>query len=180
MRKVISYKPSLGETALVILSEVLRASLSTFYPHPYYHAFCRHAHRRSLYNAIKRLERKNLIGVRSRSGREEWSLTSEGERVARVLKAKLNQRQGNWDKKWRLVIFDVPEKIRGRRDFLRKELHSLGFHQLQKSVWASPYPMPPEFDDIFSELSLGNSFRVVVADKIKDDSDLRSVFFPSV
>lgn len=181
MKRIVSYKPSLGETALAILDDVVTATLKTLYPHPYYHQFCQHTHHRSFANAVRRLERKNLVGIRTRDGQEFWSLTKEGEKFVRLIKARMhyagNQR---WDKKWRLVVFDIPEKIRGRRDYLRKELNYLGFHQLQKSVWVSPYPLPPEFSEIVSELNLGKNYRLVVAESVDSDSDLRALFFPSV
>lgn len=180
MRRVITYQLTLGETALAVLDAVTTATLATFYPHPYYHQFCVHAHRRSFYNALKRLERKHLVGAKQKDGREEWYLTDEGERLARRLKLKLEYaRQRRWDGKWRLVAFDVPERIRGRRDFLRKELHALGCHQLQKSVWVTPHPLPGEFFEITAELGLGRHFRVVTAETISEDHDLRSIFFPS-
>lgn len=181
MKRIISYKPTLGESLLLMLEGVITATVKTLYPHPYYHLFCRHANPRSLYNALKRLEYKNLVGSKLKGGREGWELTPEGEKAVRVLKAKMEYaRVGRWDKKWRMIIFDVPEKIRDRRNHLRKELISFGFHQLQKSVWVSPYPLPSEFFEIMSELNLGNGFRLVVAEKIDSDADLRSIFFPTV
>lgn len=181
MRRFITYKLSLGETALAILDELATATLKTFYPHPYYHQFCAHVHRRSFYNALKRLERKHLVGVKQRGGSEGWQLTDEGEKAARRLKMKLVQaRARRWDQKWRLIIFDVPERIRGRRDFLRRELQSLGLHQLQKSVWAAPHPLPEEFFAIMGELDLGKHLRVVTAERIEDDGDLKDIFFPKV
>jgi len=179
MRRIITYKLTLGEAALVILDDIVTGTLATFYPHPYYHTFCSHAHRRSFYNALKRLERTYLVGRKGRRRGEQWYLTPEGEQVVRRLRVKLvYARKRRWDGKWRLVIFDVPERIRGRRDFLRKELVAMGFHQLQKSVWVTPYPLPDDFFDIMDELELGKHFRIVTADGIRDDGDLRTVFFP--
>lgn len=154
--------------------------MEAFYPHPYYHRFCHHANRRSFANAVRRLERRHLVGAKADGGREGWYLTPEGERLTRRLKMKLAQAAAKrrWDHKWRIVIFDIPEKLRGRRDFLRKELREFDFHQLQKSVWVSPYPILAEFSFIASELGLGKHFRVVLAENIEDDSDLRTVFFP--
>jgi hypothetical protein len=39
-----------------------------------------------------------------------------------------------WDKKWRVVIFDIPERHRGLRDVFRKRLRQLSLYQLQKST----------------------------------------------
>lgn len=44
-----------------------------------------------------------------------------------------------------VVVFDVPEKERKKRDYLRLELVSLGFQQLQKSVWLGHGPLPENF-----------------------------------
>ena len=181
MRRFITYKLSLGETALIILDELATATLKTFYPHPYYHQFCTHAHRRSFYNALKRLERKHLVGVKLRGAAEGWHLTDEGGKAAGRRRMKLAQaRARRWDRKWRLIIFDIPERIRRRRDFLRRELQSLGLHQLQKSVWVAPYSFPEEFFVIMGELDLGKHFRIVTAERIEDDCDLKDIFFPKV
>lgn len=181
MRRIISYQPTIGETALLILGDVVEGALKTFYPHPYYHAYCRHAHPRSLYKAIRNLERRNLVAAKSRGRGEEWSLSGAGKRRLALLRMKLAYAKARkWDGKWRLIIFDIPERRRSRRDFLRQELRALGFHQLQKSAWVSPYSLPPEFTEIFLELAVGKGFRVVTADKIEGDDDLRSIFFPAV
>src|SRR3989344_9211739 len=44
-----------------------------------------------------------------------------------------------WDKKWRILIFDVDESKRPIRDKLRRSLISVGFQRLQDSVWIYPY-----------------------------------------
>jgi len=48
----------------------------------------------------------------------------------------------------------VPEKMRGKRDLLRKELAAFGFMQLQKSVWAYPYKLPEEFIDLWKNAGI--------------------------
>lgn len=181
MRRIVSYQPTIGETILLILDEIATAAVATFYPHPYYHKFCAHVHRRSLYTALRRLERRYLVGARRGGGREEWRLTPAGEKLARALRWKLQHtRHQRWDGKWRLVIFDVPERIRDRRNFLRRELVALGLHQLQKSAWVTPYPLLGEFSDIVHELGLDKHFRIVTAESIDGDRDLRAHFSPRI
>src|SRR3989344_3665753 len=105
MRRIITFQLTLGETALAILGDLVTATLAAFHPHPYYPAFCAHARPKSFYNALRRLERKNFVGRRDRSGREEWHLTEVGEKLVRRIKAKLSySKQQRWDGKWRLVI----------------------------------------------------------------------------
>ncbi len=45
-----------------------------------------------------------------------------------------------WDRKWRLVMFDIPEFRRKYRSAFSRKLRSLGLYQMQKSVWVCPYP----------------------------------------
>ena len=45
----------------------------------------------------------------------------------------------NWDGKWRLFIFDIPEENRSKRDQIRKKLKSLGLYNIQRSVFAYPH-----------------------------------------
>jgi len=44
-----------------------------------------------------------------------------------------------WDKKWRLVIYDVPDKKKGRRNQLRTFLYDRGFGKVQESCMVSCY-----------------------------------------
>jgi CRISPR/Cas system-associated endoribonuclease Cas2 len=43
-----------------------------------------------------------------------------------------------------IVAFDVPEKEKGKRAWLRQALKSVGFRMIQKSVWFGRAEIPPE------------------------------------
>lgn len=45
-----------------------------------------------------------------------------------------------WDKKWRLLLFDIPESKRDARTAFTGRLKLLGFQILQQSVWIHPFP----------------------------------------
>jgi phenylacetic acid degradation operon negative regulatory protein len=49
-----------------------------------------------------------------------------------------------WDRRWRLVLFDVPVAQGAARDRLRRHLRGRGFGYLQNSVWISPDPLEEE------------------------------------
>lgn len=53
-----------------------------------------------------------------------------------------------WDRKWRIVFFDIPEKTRQARDALRSKLKELGFYEMQKSVFVFPFECRDEIDFI--------------------------------
>ena len=49
------------------------------------------------------------------------------------------------EKELNIVIFDVPETQRRKRDWLRGTLVQLGFSKLQQSVWMGKNKLPKEF-----------------------------------
>ncbi len=64
-----------------------------------------------------------------------------------------------WDKKWRLVMFDIPESQRDIRDKLRRSLSSLGLGILQASVWISTRDIKDKIDKISKRLKLEGKIR---------------------
>ncbi|PIR82664.1 CRISPR-associated endonuclease Cas2 [Candidatus Kaiserbacteria bacterium CG10_big_fil_rev_8_21_14_0_10_59_10] len=87
--------------------------------------------------AIERLKELEFVRVRG----EKLSITSDGKgalgatvhQTLELLNAKA------WDGKWRIVIFDIPERYRTLRNRIRALLKSAGFVQLQQSVWVFPH-----------------------------------------
>lgn len=51
-----------------------------------------------------------------------------------------------WDNKWRIVMFDIPESHKVRRNSLTQKLKQLGFKQLQRSVWIHPFSCRMEIE----------------------------------
>lgn len=71
-----------------------------------------------------------------------------------------------WDKKWRLVIFDIPQELHLARVKFRKKLINLGFFMLQKSVFVLPYPCHEEIGDICEQLNISDYIDIVTAEDI--------------
>jgi DNA-binding transcriptional regulator PaaX len=92
--------------------------------------------------AVHRLRERKLIKmIRAQNG-WRYELTEKGQ-IALIkyeIKQKPVPKQKHWDKKWRIVIFDVREKRKMHRNAIRGLLISLGFKLLNKSVWIFPYP----------------------------------------
>lgn len=88
----------------------------------------------ALAKAVKRLRENGWIDFVS-DKELALRLTNEGRTQALWTKMKLGNEK--WDGKWRLVIWDIPEKRRNARDLFRHQLKQLGFKQFQQSVWTS-------------------------------------------
>lgn len=99
-------------------------------------------------------------------GKEGIILTREG--INKVIKAKfkLFQKRKRKDGKWIMVIFDIPEKKRFSRDFLRKTLYLLGYKMLQQSVWVSPYDVYKETQNFIQRGSLDSYVKMFLIKEI--------------
>ncbi|MFH1771282.1 MAG: CRISPR-associated endonuclease Cas2 [Candidatus Omnitrophota bacterium] len=55
------------------------------------------------------------------------------------IEEKNNKHKKKWDKKWRLLIYDIPEEKKRRRNRLRRYIKDLGYGKVQDSCWVSCY-----------------------------------------
>ena len=98
------------------------------------------------------LKRRGLIDVLKAGKQITYTLTPAGAYRLQAL-----QLEGiripipkAWDRKWRLVAFDVPiSSSRQRQEFVAK-LQSLDFFMLQKSLWVYPFPCFSQVEAIAS------------------------------
>ena len=87
-----------------------------------------------------------------------YRITEKGEEAIDSILNALKPNK-NWDKKWRLVMFEVPETDRSLRDKLRRSLAALGMGLLQASVWVTMDNIKDKIDDIAKSLNLENKIR---------------------
>src|SRR3989344_7082649 len=115
MKRTIVYKPYLGEVALAILLDAGKSLIKGFFPHPYFHTYCESCPEVSFRRSLERLRRKKHIHARKGKYGLEYTLTKEGQKLAKKVKFRLEfSKNKKWDGKWRIIIFDIPEKVRGK------------------------------------------------------------------
>ncbi|MDD2935259.1 MAG: hypothetical protein PHX25_02175 [Candidatus Pacebacteria bacterium] len=128
--------------------------------------------------AIKNLVEKGLIVIEIKNDKRFVRLTKKGEeQLAKYklgdLKIKIPRK---WDKKWRVIIFDIKESRRVTRDVLRATLNKLGFVKLQNSVWVFPYDCEDLTIMLKSDLFLGKDVLYMTVDKLENDRWLKESF----
>ncbi len=100
------------------------------------------AYRNGFLRQLYRLEKQQLIEQQPGNHEDRlYRLTQAGQICAlggRDPEVKWNR---FWDGRWRLVLFDVPESFRAKRNQLRRYLRNRGFGYLQNSVWITPDPV---------------------------------------
>jgi len=78
----------------------------------------------------------------------------------------------HWDKKWRIVMFDIPEQHKAARNSLNWKLKQLGFKQLQRSVWVHPFPCLPEVELIKSTYGIEKFVTLLETESIDSHNKL--------
>jgi len=134
---------------------------------------------RKLTSAFYYLRKKGLIEIRREGADVKISLTKEGRKIAGKYQIDDLEigRPKKWDKRWRLVIFDVPDSSRFIRDIFRRKLKEFGFYLLQKSVWIYPFECKKEISLLREFLGLQKrQIQVLEVIKLEDDEFLKKFF----
>lgn len=104
----------------------------------------------TLSQAISRLKNQGLIEQVVDESGIILKLTEAG-------KLQINTKQDKepaWDGKWRVVVFDIPEKQRVVRNHFRANLKKSGFKKYQRSVWISQRDTYDSLSNLISELKM--------------------------
>jgi phenylacetic acid degradation operon negative regulatory protein len=92
--------------------------------------------------ALCRLCRQGWLQATTWEKQSYYALTEMGrERVEEAASRIFSHHVEKWDGQWTILTYSLPEKLRSRRDRLRRELTWLGFGPLLPSVWISPRPV---------------------------------------
>lgn len=113
-------------------------------------------------------------------GKERFiGLTKKGrKRLQKYLISTLEiRRPAKWDKKWRLVIFDIPDDKKIERDALRRKLENLGFLKLQESVYVCPFECASQIDFLKKTFLIAQYVQYILADRIETEVDLVKKFY---
>ena len=81
-----------------------------------------------------------------------------------------------WDKKWHIVIFDIPNQKTDKRNVLRNKLIEIGFLELQESVYIYPFNCLEEINLIKNMYYVEQYVQYIIADRIETEIDLIKEF----
>lgn len=168
-------KKTIVDIVLKVLTEAESATLDIFFP-PFY-AHTRLARKllgvdthpvvakKTFASILARLQRDGLVVRRGRRGASRWAITKKGR--TRAAEYDYEERLvPEKDGVSRLVVFDIPEEERKKRDMVRGELVACDFKQLQKSVWIGYGPLPKSFIAVLDVLSLKNKVHIFTVQKL--------------
>jgi len=113
-----------------------------------------------------------------RDGKKYLRVTPAGRRALAFEQTKiaLKNQKRKWDGRWRMVVFDVPERRRKVRTRLCAIMREIGFVRLQDSVWVYPYDCEDFIALLKVELKIGKDVLYAIVDTIEHDKNLRQHF----
>lgn len=128
---------------------------------------------------IREFYRERLVErIENENGSTRIVITEKGREKALEFKIHTMRiaKPSRWDGKWRVVMFDVPEKKKRHRDVLREKLQDLKFLELQKSVLVHPYPCLDEINFIVEYYGMRKFVRCAEMINLTNEAELKLHF----
>lgn len=109
--------------------------------------------RQNFYNLLSYLHKRGFIERKDKNKRKIlWKLTRKGISWLKNIKEKnklslfpFKSSQKIEEDHLKIIIFDIPEIDKNKRNWFRQSLENLNFSMLQKSVWIGKSKLPKEF-----------------------------------
>ena len=128
--------------------------------------------------ALGRLASKGLITFEELDGKRYARVTEIGKRILALesMREKSKKKPKRWDGRWRVVLFDIPERRRGVRNRLRVFMQEYGFVRLQDSVWIYPYDCEDLIALAKANFRIGFDALYMIVERLERDKYLREHF----
>ncbi|MBI2595979.1 CRISPR-associated endonuclease Cas2 [Candidatus Daviesbacteria bacterium] len=124
----------------------------------------------TLAQTIKRLREKGFLEADIDSDKVIFKLTSLGKDAL----GNTTFKEAEWDGKWRIVIFDIPENKRKIRVLFRRRLVQWGFKKWQLSVWVTKENITEKLRNLITNLEIEDWVAVIESDNVMIDHTIWS------
>ncbi|KKR31499.1 MAG: hypothetical protein UT63_C0068G0009 [Candidatus Gottesmanbacteria bacterium GW2011_GWC2_39_8] len=131
-----------------------------------------------LKRTLTRLEEEKYVEIGVENGIQIVKITNSGRQ--KILKYALDEwiikKPKLWDRKWRLVSFDLPEKFSKERKVLVEYMKAWKFYPLHKSVYLHAYPCVKAVSFLREFLGVGEYIRIFIVSDIENPEPFREFF----
>lgn len=125
---------------------------------------------RTLWARFHAMKKRKIFEYQGESsdGGAIYRFTENGKVVAKkfLLETLQINAPAKWDGKWRVVVFDIPEKYKVARRALYFKLREMDFYPFQKSVWIHPFPCEKEIDFLKEVFNIYPFIEIFVANDV--------------
>lgn len=132
---------------------------------------------------VSRMQRKGFLQSRRLGRRSFYRLTDLGLKNVRWGSERaFVPPDGEWDGRWTVVTYSIPERHRKRRDALRAALNSWGFGALVPGIWISPHLLTSRVEKKWQELGVWQYLEIFRAEHLgpSDPSTLVDQVWPQL
>lgn len=131
-----------------------------------------------LRQTLRRLENQHLIDIKNSKEGKLVELTDEGRK--KILRQGLEEleikKPQNWDRCWRILMYDIANKKKNLQISLRETILRLGFISFQESVYIYPYPCQKEVEMIKNYYGLTHEIKLITAKEIENEETYKTYF----
>lgn len=128
--------------------------------------------------SIIQLQNRKLVKIYEKDGEDVVEITKNGKQ--KLLKYKFEEmkilRPKKWDGRWRVIIFDIPEKFKKARNALTKKIKDMEIYPLQKSVFVCPFNCKDEIDFVGEFFNIRRFICYIEADIVENDERLKRFY----
>lgn len=164
-------------TAAILAPKSAKALLPLVQESPDYQAWKRY-NLSYLARTLRRLEKDKQVEIVDENGQEVIRLSENGNR--RVIKYSLDMLQiekpKKWDRRWRVVIYDIPTENKSFSEIIREILRTLGFVKIQESVYLCPYPCFKQIEFIRGYYFQSGNILYMTVERIEHDQIYKDYF----
>lgn len=128
-------------------------------------------------SVLGRLADKGCIEFIEKDGKRYARITEKGEQMLQFETEKVAMtKKRRWDRRWRIVIFDIPERRKSVRSKLRRYMQEYGFVRLQDSVWVYPHDCEDLIALMKANFRVGADVLYLIVEQLEHDKHLREHF----
>ncbi|OGI64372.1 hypothetical protein A2733_00130 [Candidatus Nomurabacteria bacterium RIFCSPHIGHO2_01_FULL_40_20] len=127
---------------------------------------------------LYRLRRQKLVEIKKVGKKHQLVLTEDGREIyLRFDYENLGLKKRKiWDRRWRMILFDIPNKMTKARNAFREKMREMGCVKFNDSVWVYPYPCQEEIDFIANYWKVGRYVHFAVVLHITNEDELCKYF----
>ncbi len=117
-------------------------------------------------------DRSQKIEVNGETSGNSYSLTEKGFLALCLEFPFFRFLRQNWDGKWRVISYEIPESQREIRDRLRREMQGWGLGPWHRSFWLTPHPVIETLRELISQKPEEKLIQAFESDHILGDREI--------
>lgn len=136
-------------------------------------------HRKTLFTSLHTLYQRGLVDIQEGlDGITTVTITDDGRRIAeRLTRIEIPRLAASeWDRKWRIIMFDIPEAKKKSREMLRYHLRRLGFAEFQRSAFIYPFHCSDTITALAEQLALEGHIVTITAESLSNEFQYKKIF----